>query len=121
LFKAVAAVAPITDLGLLKDDFRHYTNYRFAQDFIGGGPHVAEGSPLRQAAKISAPVFLAHADMDQNVAVRHSRAMADGLRDAGKSVELLEFKGLGHSLNDSTARTELLVKIGQLLDRTIGR
>jgi len=120
LFKAVAAIAPVTDLGLLKDDYRHYTNYRYARDFIGSGPHVAEGSPLRQASRITVPVFLAHADRDQNVAIRHSRAMADALRGAGKPVELLEFKGLGHGLDDSGARAQMLLKIGQLLDRTIG-
>ena len=121
LFKAVAAVAPVTDLGMLKDDYRHYTSHRYAKDFIGSGPHVAEGSPLRQAARINAPVLLAHADLDQNVGIRHSRAMADALRGSGKSVELLEFKGLGHQLDDTGARAQMLLKIGQLLDRTIGR
>ena len=120
LFKAVAAVAPVTDLGLLKDDYRHFTNYRYAQDFIGTGPHVAEGSPLRQAAAINVPVLLAHGDMDQNVAIRHSRQMAGALRDSGKNVELLEFKGLDHSFDDNNARTQMLMKVGELLDRTIG-
>ena len=37
---------------------------------------------------------------------------------AGKPGELLEFKGLDHQLDDSAARTQMLTKIGQLLERT---
>jgi dienelactone hydrolase len=120
LYKAVVAVAPVTDLGKLKRDYDYYTSGRIVADIVGSGPHVEEGSPLRHAAAIQAPVLLAHGDMDNNVFVDHSRDMAAALRGAGKSVEYLEFKGLYHSLDDSTARTELLTKIGQLLDRTIG-
>ena len=120
LFKAIVAVAPVTDLGLLKTDASHYTNYRIVADFVGSGPHVAEGSPLRHASAISAPVLLFHGDLDENVAVGHSRKMADALRSAGKSVDFVEFDGLGHQLDDSTARVQMLSKIGALLDRTIG-
>ncbi|HYU94834.1 MAG TPA: hypothetical protein VE989_01555 [Sphingomicrobium sp.] len=31
-----------------------------------------------------------------------------------------EFKGLDHQLDDSDARTQMLTKIGELLERTIG-
>jgi dipeptidyl aminopeptidase/acylaminoacyl peptidase len=58
--------------------------------------------------------------MDNNVFVDHSRDMAAALQKAGKSVDYLEFKGLYHSLEDSSARTEMLTRIGALLDRTIG-
>jgi dipeptidyl aminopeptidase/acylaminoacyl peptidase len=46
--------------------------------------------------------------------------MEKALRSGGDSVELLEFKGLNHQLDDGTARAEMLTKIGELLDRTIG-
>jgi dipeptidyl aminopeptidase/acylaminoacyl peptidase len=46
--------------------------------------------------------------------------MTDALQDAGKKVEFLQYKGLNHQLDDSTARTDLLTHIGALLDRTIG-
>jgi len=35
-------------------------------------------------------------------------------------VELLEFKGLTHQLDDGDARAQMLTKMGELLDRTIG-
>lgn len=120
LYKAVIAVAPVTDLQMLKDDFRDYTNQEVIEEFIGSGPYIAEGSPLRHAAAIRAPVLLAHGDMDTNVAYRHSQKMFEALRSSGKQVEFLPFKGLDHQLRDAGAMSQLLTKIGQLLDRTIG-
>lgn len=121
LYKAVVAIAPVTDLGLLKQDFANYTNARLISKFVGSGAHVAEGSPLRRASSITAPVLLVHGSLDQNVRSSHSEKMNDALRDAGRSSELLTFKGLDHYLDDSDARVEMLKKIGALLDRTIGK
>ena len=120
LYKAAVAIAPVTDLGKLKRDADYYTSGRVVAEIVGTGPHVEEGSPLRHADAINVPVLLVHGDMDNNVFVDHSRDMAAALRGAGKSVDYLEFKGLYHSLEDSTARTEMLTRIGALLDRTIG-
>ena len=120
LYKAVAAIAPVTDLQQLKDDFRNYSSHKMVEDLVGSGPHVAQGSPQRNAASIQAPVLLAHGDMDISGDVNQSRRMDAALRSAGKQDEYLEFKGLDHQLADSAARTQLLTKIGALLDRTIG-
>ena len=120
LYKAVVAIAPVTDLALLKQDHRRFTSARIVEDFIGSGPHVIEGSPLRHAARIQVPVLLVHGDLDANVRFSHSQKMHDALRDAGKEVEFLQYKGLDHQLRDSTVRAEFLTRIGQLLDRTIG-
>jgi len=120
LYKAVIAVAPVTDLGMLKDDAKGYTSAKVVADFVGDGPHIEEGSPLRHVERIQAPVLLVHGDLDANVAFRHSQKMADALQAAGKDVEFLQYKGLDHQLRDSTVRAELLSHMAQLLDRTIG-
>jgi dipeptidyl aminopeptidase/acylaminoacyl peptidase len=120
LYKAVVAVAPVTDLGLFKADFNHYTSRRLLDNLIGAGPHIEEGSPLRHAAALNVPVLLVHGDMDGNVDVHQSRRMDSALRQAGKASEMLEFKGLDHQLNDNDARQQMLTKIGELLERTIG-
>jgi dipeptidyl aminopeptidase/acylaminoacyl peptidase len=90
------------------------------EDFIGSGQNVLDGSPLRHANEIEAPVLLAHGDLDSNVRFWHSQKMASALQGAGKQVEFLQYKGLDHQLDDSTARADLLAHIGALLDRTIG-
>ena len=121
LFKAVSAIAPVTDLSLLKQEAESYTNSRLVAEFVGSGPHLVEGSPLKHAAAIKVPVLLVHGDMDINVGVLESEKMEAALRAAGTPVEFLHYKALDHQLDDSAARTEMLTRIGALLQRTIGR
>jgi acetyl esterase/lipase len=121
LYKAVVAIAPVTDLQMLKLDSANFTNRRIVEQTVGSGPQVAEGSPRRNAAAIQSPVLLVHGDLDSNVRYAHSAEMDQALKSAGKSSELITFKGLDHQLDDSAARTQMLTKIGELLDRTIGQ
>lgn len=121
LYKAVIAIAPVTDLAMLKDDYRDFTIHALVEREIGSGPHVAEGSPLRHAADISAPVLLFHGTIDTNVRFAHSQKMDAALKSAGKESELTTFEGLDHQLDDSDARTQMLTRIGEMLERTIGR
>ena len=120
LYKAVVAIAPVTDLSLVKTEAEDYTNYKETAAFIGDGPHLIEGSPLRQAAAIRVPVLLVHGDLDVNVNFEQSQRMQQALQSAGKQSEFLAFRGLDHQLEDNEARSTMLIKIGQLLDRTIG-
>jgi acetyl esterase/lipase len=110
LFKAVVAVAPVTDLNLLKEQSRRFTNFSLVKDFIGSGDHVTAGSPARQAARIKAPVLMFHGDYDLNVDVLQSRAMESSLKDAGKSVQFVLYPKLDHYLEDSDVRTDMLRK-----------
>jgi len=110
LFKAVVAIAPVTDLALLKSESRRYYSGAITRDFIGSGPHIKEGSPAQNAATIKAPVLLFHGDYDQNVNVKQSRLMANKLKDNGKSVQYFEYPKLAHSLHDSEVRAEMLQK-----------
>jgi dipeptidyl aminopeptidase/acylaminoacyl peptidase len=120
LYKAVVAIAPVTDLSLLKTEAENYTRYKQTAAFIGDGPQLIEGSPLRRAAAIQAPVLLVHGDLDVNVGFEQSQRMEAALQGAGKQSEFLSFTGLDHQLEDNDARSTMLLKIGQLLDRTIG-
>lgn len=120
LYKAVVAVAPVTDLALLKTEAQDYTNTEIVARFVGSGPHVVEGSPLRHAAAITVPVLLVHGDKDTNVDIEQSDKMNAALKSAGKQVEYLRFSGLDHQLEDSAVRTQMLTRIAALLDRTIG-
>ena len=120
LYKAAIAIAPVTDLSMLKADAQYYTNRDIVNKFVGSGPHMTEGSPLQNVQRIQVPVLLAHGDLDLNVNFRQSLAMQKALQRAGKPVEFLTFKGLDHQLDDSDARIAVLTKAGELLERTIG-
>lgn len=116
LYKAAVAIAPVTDLALLKREADNFSNRRLIHDFIGSGPHIVEGSPLRRASEIKVPVLMFHGSIDGNVAIAHSEKMAAALRKAGGRAELVRFKGLDHQLEDSDARIQMLTKIGIFLE-----
>jgi dienelactone hydrolase len=119
-FKAVIAIAPVTDLAQLRTDSLNYASGRIAADYIGSGPHLREGSPAQQAAAIRAPVLLFHGTMDSNVLVGQSRLMDDRLKDAGKRHELVIYPGLDHQLDDSAARADLLRRSDAFLRAAMG-
>ena len=110
LFKAVVAIAPVTDLSQLKSDARGFYSAAVERERIGNGPHISEGSPARNVEKIKAPVLLFHGDYDQNVDIAQSRLMESKLKGAGKSVVLYEYPKLAHDLHDPRVRAEMLQK-----------
>ncbi len=120
LFKAVVAVAPVTDLPLMKEEAQEYTNGMLVNRFVGDGPHLTEGSPARNAAAFKAPVLMFHGDTDVNVDIAQSHRMDDKLREAGKSTELVVYPKLEHSLVDGTARADMLRRSDAFLRKSLG-
>ncbi len=120
LFKAIVAVAPVTDLDRLREEFRDFANFRLADAFIGHGDHIEDGSPARHAAAITVPVLMFHGERDMNVGIAESRLMADRLKDAGKQVTLVTFPGLDHQLASAAARTRLLADSDAFLRKAMG-
>ncbi|TPG56194.1 S9 family peptidase [Sphingomonas glacialis] len=124
LFKAVVAVAPVTDLYRLKADAENFTNARLVAKQVGSGPLREQGSPDHYAARFSAPVLMFHGDQDINVEIVQSRLMDAALHRAGKSSRLIIYPGLDHQLDDSAARTDLLTQADAFFSarlRTAGR
>ncbi len=120
LYKAVVAIAPVTDLELLREEARVYTSYRLVNRFVGTGEHVAAGSPARNAAAFAAPVLLIHGTRDQNVDVEQSRLMRGRLEERGKPVTYIEYEDRDHQIDDAEARTGMLVAIDKFLASALG-
>jgi acetyl esterase/lipase len=121
VFKAIVAVAPVTDLGMLKAEYDGSGSQYLARAFIGSGPEVVEaGSPARNAAKMTVPVIMFHGDVDGNVGVAQSKAMEAKLRAAGKSVRLVTYPLLDHQLPDSAARADMLRQSDAFLRTSMG-
>lgn len=120
LYKAIVAIAPVTDLGQLREDHRDYTDFALVNRQIGTGPSVAEGSPAQNAEKIVAPVLMFHGDRDENVRIGQSRLMNKRLSDAGKTVRLVEFPDLEHSLESTLARTQMLGESDAFIRKALG-
>lgn len=120
LFKAIVAIAPVTDLEKLRQEAADYTNFPQVDAFIGRGPYIREGSPAQNAERFKAPVLLFHGTIDQNVGVGESRLMESKLRGAGKPVTYIEFKELDHQLQSPAARTQLLRDSDVFLRKAFG-
>lgn len=119
LFKATVAIAPVTDLKALVGKARNFTNARLVSDFIGTGPHLVEGSPVQQVAKIKGPVLMFSGDQDLNVDISQARSMEAALKAAGKPVEMITYPGLDHQLYDSSARADMLRRSDMFLKKSL--
>jgi len=119
-FKAVIAIAPVTDLPALKEQARNFTNFALVSQFVGDGPQIHAGSPVEHADKIKVPVLLFHGAMDTNVNIAESQHMAERLKAAGAHVELVTWDNLDHHLEDASARTEMLRKSDAFLRAAFG-
>ena len=121
LFKAIIAIAPVTDLAQLRLDGVGYSNRRLLEDYIGSGPHLKEGSPAQNAGLISAPVLIVHGLNDVNVNINQSRLMVNRLKDAGRPPEYMEVPELDHYMEDSQTRREMLSRSSVFLAKALGR
>ncbi|HWZ61422.1 MAG TPA: S9 family peptidase [Steroidobacteraceae bacterium] len=120
LFKAVIAIAPVTDLSLLKEEHRRWNDFEYISEFVGEGPHVREGSPAQHGDRFRAPVLLFHGTMDRNVLIEQSQHMESALKSAGAKVTLVTFDGLDHQLEDSAVRTQMLSRSDRFLREAFG-
>jgi len=120
LFKAVVAVAPVTDLYMLRHQYDGFTSENITKNFIGAGGELEEASPDRHAAVFKAPVLLFHGTTDINVTFAESEAMNNALHSAGKQSELVRYPGLDHQLGDSSIRADMLSKADVFLRKSMG-
>jgi dipeptidyl aminopeptidase/acylaminoacyl peptidase len=120
VYKAVVAVAPVTDINELREQHRRWSDYYLAEDFFGDSPEVRAGSPAQNASKIRVPVLLFHGTDDVNVNYAQSELMDKALGAAGAKHEFVTFEHLDHYLDDSSARAEMLRKSDAFLRAALG-
>jgi dipeptidyl aminopeptidase/acylaminoacyl peptidase len=120
VFKAVIAIAPVTDLNSLKVEHANWSDFDVMKEIIGEGSHLRDGSPLQNAARIKVPVLLFHGTLDRNVGYEESKRMAAALTAAHTRCELVTFDDLDHQLEDSEARAQMLKKSDAFLREALG-
>jgi dipeptidyl aminopeptidase/acylaminoacyl peptidase len=120
VFKAVVAIAPVTDLNALKEEHRNWSDFDVMNEIVGNGSHLRDGSPLQNAARIKVPVLLFHGTLDRNVGYHESERMAAALTAAHDRCELVTFDDLDHQLEDSEVRAQMLKKSDAFLRETMG-
>ncbi|WHO40857.1 alpha/beta fold hydrolase [Sphingobium sp. AP49] len=115
LFKAIVAIAPVTDISDMLRRSRFSASYLQNKDYLGTGSDAAMASPANHAAEFQAPVLMFHGTDDNNVDITQARIMQSKLEGAGKHSRLVVYDGLAHSLNDSDVRADMLQQSADFL------
>lgn len=115
LFKAVVAIAPVTDFADRMRRSQFYSNYLLQQQRMGTGQDAEDASPSNHAAEFRAPVMMFHGTDDNNVDISQAKIMQAKLEGAGKRSQLVIYDGLEHGLRDSDARADMLQKSADFL------
>ncbi len=84
-----------------------------------GENELLQQSPLRHAASITCPTFLAHGDSDTVVPPTHSQSMANALEEANSPFQLFTIKNASHAYSFET-RMIVAEEVEAFLDRNLG-
>lgn len=100
LFKCAISFAGMSDLIIMRDNFRWFANKNTARKQFGEDKdQLKQTSPARMAEKVKIPILLIHGDDDVVVPVKQSRIMAEALKDEGKQYEYIELEEGTHNLD----------------------
>ena len=113
IYRCAVAVAGISDLSrMVSTDLAESGGdpmlARNLKAQLGSGADLKTVSPIRFVDKVGVPVLLIHGKDDIVVNYNQSSSMANALRDAGKTVELVTLKDEDHWLSKSETRLQML-------------
>jgi dipeptidyl aminopeptidase/acylaminoacyl peptidase len=120
VFKAIVAIAPVTDLAAAKSERGFWSDFYLVSDFIGSGDNMRDGSPISHVAQFKQPVLIFHGTTDRNVSVEESKHMDAALKAAGAKSQLVIFEDRDHQLEDSAVRADMLRQSDAFLRRSFG-
>lgn len=125
LYRCGVTAAGVSDLPGLLEERAWFLYHEMSENLIGDRKAHTEkleaASPLRNAARIRAPIMIAHGVEDRVVRVRHSRELRDALERAGKSYEYLELPGEIHGLSIERNRLEFYRRLEAFLRSHLDR
>ena len=118
-------MAGVTDL---KDMINDIKKYRFgsitAQNFILRGfedkDAIAENSPVKRAAELRVPLFLAHGESDQRVHFDQFSRMKRALRKSSAPVKYMQFEDEDHYLSNQKNRQAFFQGLDEFLGDVVG-
>jgi len=117
LYRCAISLAGISDVARLLVYDRRFFFYKPTRGEIVGvaGLDPATISPVRFAGQITAPVLLVHGGADIRVPFAQSEQMAQVLRRAGKTMELIRLEGADHALGRAEDRIAFLKAVDAFL------
>jgi len=119
VFKAVVAIAPVTDLNELREEEGDWSDYDVVSQLIGEGPGVRAGSRRRTRARSRFRCCCSRCTRPQ-CADSPIRTHGQKPGKSRGSPRARDWDNLDHQLEDSGARAEMLRKSDEFLRRTFG-
>ncbi len=122
-YRCAVSFAGISDLGaMVRYDGRRFTATRYARAWrrqIRGGEEADLGaiSPIRQVARISAPLLIAHGERDTNVPPSQSRNLIRALGLRSFAVESVFYPEAGHGFSRPQDSADFLRRLEAFLAR----
>jgi len=121
----------VTDINLLYDGHWSFTSDLSEQykqygmpDMVGDQVKDAEQlkatSPIRQAARIKAPLLLAYGGADLRVPIYHGRKFMDAIKPTNKQVEWIAYPDEGHGWSLPATHVDFWGRVEKFLDKHIG-
>lgn len=128
LYRCAVSFAGVTDLELMFDDASDRISNKVVMELMRAriGDSIVNKqqfdavSPLRHAARISAPVLLMHGELDRRVPIVHALKFRQALRDNGKQVEWLMLADEGHAVTQASNQRLYFNTLLKFLDKNIG-
>ncbi len=120
LYQCAVSFAGVTDLHLLVNASRKYTNHKVVEAQIGDKKSDRrKRSPIERAEEINIPVLLIHGDRDRTVGVKHSRKMNMSLKRHKKNVRYVELEEGSHHLKNNKNRITTFQAMADFLDANL--
>jgi len=119
LYKCAVAGAGPSDLLLLVGDTARRNKSEYLaddswRDWIGDPTRdrarLIATSPVKNVDKIKAPLLLIHGKYDTVVPIRQSEVMADAMKEAGKTVDLIALDREDHNLSKASSKKHVLLE-----------
>lgn len=113
LLRCAISYAGVTDVPAMMRYDKNQTlpsRYRRWRDRVQGeaDANLKDVSPVRRAGEVGVPVLLMHGTDDDIVPYRQAEEFIKAMKKAGKPLEFIEFKDVGHQIDDSADRIKFL-------------
>ena len=126
LYSCAISMAGVTDIRALISDA---SNYRFGKasvkKFVGAGfsdkDDMKANSPVKLAADMTVPLFLAHGERDQAVHFSQYSKMKNALKKSKAKVTYMKFEDEDHYLSNQANRQQFFTGLDKFLTKVNGK
>ena len=126
-YRCAVSLAGVSDLDLMysyawsdaDDTYKRYGMPVLIGDRQADAEQLKASSPLKQVARIKAPILLAHGGDDARVPIVHSRSFRQAAERAGVKVESVEYLDEGHGLRQPKNELDYWKRVEAFLKKNL--